>query len=1734
LVSKTGNDFLKIRDLVDVPEIRTVIQLEDLKDPDLRGMIAETFVLTSEVQRNLQAVLASLAASEGRGIFLKGHFGSGKSHFLGMLSLLLRYPRSWDTVLSQAPSLQELKEKLEPRRFFVVDLSLVQHRGSEFLEDILLHALFERLGEEVFGELDGPGTRHKTFTRLKGLMKERGFSGLVFLVDELSEFLRSKSDARAYNEDIRFLQYLGEEAVSFPMWVIASLQEWIEETGEIHQDTFNKIKDRYRIRLNLGRAHIEELVSERMIHHKEDGDRQIGEIYDDLKSFFPTFPVTRERFVLLYPVHPATSSLLDRLKPLFSEHRGVVDFIHFRLQGDPERHIPSLMDRPARRLLTPEAIFDHFIDRIRERAETQIYVQRVFDGYRSEIEQVFREPDQRQVALSAVKLMILFAISPTPYKYTVRHMAEMILFQITAMEAEINYQFLHDILDRLAKEGLYIRVENRDDPMDDHFYIDLKADMAGIMRQRIRHQAAQLFPEDRRLFWKTAPLAASPYLPLGTWVEKGRQQVNVRWQHTQRQGTLLLRQLDELTVDEIKGLSGQAKKSEEDFFILVGTTHNREAQHRHVKKDLLPVIRKDLRGTFLFWVPSGPEGETAWLREVLAAVLLQEGMKNGPPDKGDQGADVLRGFVERERKRLTEHFTHCYYHGVLLWDENEVDLSRFGYLTHEKFLSEFVPPLLDRHFSRHGRIQPYMDALAPGILKDMLSDFLFSGVLVVDDRSKFGIRDVLEGLLRPMGLVRKKGNQYELQVNPRQNELAQHLFKAMGERETVPLEEMYWDLRKSEYGLLKPHFEILVLAMIFSGHLVAYKVLHRKGPEELARTGLKGVTALGKGEIIGEELSRAIAGHPLVPRNLRNVPVTLASQEDLWAGIKSQKPTALEDLASLKSKIQWASSFEAFKNMPWEGLLKDVDDLTAQWDEVKVSLPSKEGLERFLRAGQKEPFLEKKLKAVHNARHFLEQAERALFVHQYITDQRLRIPDKGPYDWTISAPEGGIAEGGALEGYDLLREGKAEILSFYGEKREAVSAEALDALFRNFQAFQETYVRAYVAAHNRARGGAQFEPYEKLSRSRRYHILKRLDQLEMISVEHNHRSIHQALSSVLLHRCLRSPQDDLQGRPTCTCGFELGEEIVFKPLKEIELDIELGISETLEALHGPAVQEKILPYLKGLDLVNKTHEADAVRGLLRLEGKEEGFLDRLDQALTAQVIRHINEAFRGKVVVVKRDLDQLYRNLIHRKYTLAQLRKILREWLEEEAVGADTFLHFIGKGEGNSADDAKEDFRDFLEGQFGHLAALYREIGHTPFVKGVVTVFWAKPYGIPNEKMVEILPFLERGAEEESDRWIRHLRALAGDLCTGKGELFEALVSEAEEDPAWIQTLWSLLSALSPVEIFRKEAVFPLVLKEAFERVLCGKIAPSDIEELTGPPDSPASGVDSRFLRRRDDMVEALKTCRLFQEKQTALKALKPPLPETFSKWESFYIQTLSQLPALQGRLHDGLKRIGSPFPPFLKKEEREATGRLQEMMKGFAEFYGRELSGWEEGATPRPMMIQDIPSILSKKRNIPDHQRVCYLLMDGMRWDLWECIKTDFFGAMPNLFRFVREGAIWANQPTNTAPQIARFEEGLAATGRTLDADSFWKISGIDEKIHSEKGPLTHLFANVISYLKIDLLFRLRELPPRTLLILFADHGFVENPAFRPTEKYDASRYTHGKDSPFEVIVPWAWVMRI
>ena len=1692
--------MIKVGDLIEIPEIKTVIQLKDIEESSLRQMILDTFVVTTEVLKNLEMIFTSLSKPEGKGAFLKGHFGSGKSHFLSILSLLLRTPDSWHALLSQEPSLDSFQRELQSRRFLVVEISLIQHRGTEFLEDIFLKEIFRKLSLEIGKPFEGAESRHETFREIRKALRDLGYSGLVLLVDELSEFLRSKTDAHAYQEDIRFIQYLGEEASSFPLWIIASLQEWIEETGEIHQDTFNKIKDRYHLRISLGRAHIEELVSQRLIRHRPAAEQEIRKIYRSLRRYFPSFPVDETRFLKLYPVHPATVSLLDRLRPLFSEHRGVVDFIHYRLKGDAERGIPAFLDRPAQDLLGPSAIFDHFLHRIREMAETQPFVEKGFDYYRDEIPRIFEDPDQRKVALEAVKLLTLFTISPVKFRYTARHMAEMILFRVTDLEAEINYQYFRDVLERLVKETSHLSVTPGKDPLDDQFSITLRADIAGILRRKIQQGVREIFPGDRRLFDRLLPFAESIHLPFVGWAEQREQRVSTSWEYTRRSGIILLRQIDEFLLDEAKARAEEWKQAEEDFFIVVGTTHQVERQYQHLRDLLLPHLREKYPGLFLFWIPAEiKEEEESWMKEFLSALFLSDRTRQESSESGLPAQEFLQTFLQNGRKRLGEILTKAYFNGLLLWDDRQIELSAYGYLSQEKFLQEFVPPLLSRRFPKHQRVHPYLEALAPTTVPNLLRDFFATGTLEVDDRTKFGLRTILEGFLKPMGLIKKKGNQYVLHVDPRSNELAGH-FLSLLEKGPLPPETLYWSFRKGDYGLLKHQFEVLIFALLFSGNILVHQGQRKKGLEDISRSGLQGVTAISKGEILGDEIRQTIPHHPLVPEKFRKGPFTLSSQEALWAEIRLRKEKEVESLQNLLHRLKWASSFQAFKNLPWDSFRQDVEDVLAQWEEVKVSFPPREGLERFLSAVAKEPFLSEKLRRLEEVRAFFDHAERLLFVYQYLSDPRLSLPERLPYR--------------------SLRDEKKEILRFFEAGNVSIEHGAIQKLLDRFQDFREKYIQVYAEAHRLARSGEQFAPYEKIRHSRRYLLLTRLDQLEMISVHHNRSLVDRALMAVLASECNASSAELLQSNPICSCGFLLTMESRFTPVREIEEAIDLGIRETIEALKAPTYQEKLLPYLKGLEEVGENEKASAVRRVLNLSPEEaEDFLSRLEEALTPLAIQGINEAFKGRIVVVSRDLDQLYGALIRRKYSLPQVRKIFREWLKEGEISEGTFVHFVGKGETGREAQEQEGFLTFIQAEFFHLLPLLQEEGQALFKKALLLSLWIEGHEIPPHQLVPLFPFLQKGKEERRDLLIQELSAAARLLRQKEPDLFERAVQEVEEAGGIFPEVSKLLEGERAVDIFRREIIFPSILRETFEKLLAapeeekegGVVIPSEDPKL--PPKT------SGFIKKQTEMVKALKDYDILRQKLLALKRRQTNPPQDFQKWESLYIQHLSPLSFLLVTFPVKVERMEISLPLPAKDRLGQAEDLHQHFSEKFSEFYRNALPLWETGEEKRPKMIEDL-----EKVKIPEGAQKIFVLMDGMRWDLWEYLKENFFASMANQFRIIQEGALWAHLPSTTTRQMGFFG----------GENTIWKIAGIDERVHTERGNLEYLFRNILQFLQLDLAPRLRELPAGTQIILFSDHGFVGNPHFEKSDKYRASRYTHGEASPFEIIVPWAAVTKI
>ncbi len=128
---------LRIGDLIEVPPVRTVIRLEEGRTRSLG--IAESFVFTAEVSAHFSVLADALAKNHGRGFFLQGDFGSGKSHFLAALS----------TWLSDRPGAEVLAEhhsglgrtRASGRSMLAVEISLLNYRATTPLERIVVETI---------------------------------------------------------------------------------------------------------------------------------------------------------------------------------------------------------------------------------------------------------------------------------------------------------------------------------------------------------------------------------------------------------------------------------------------------------------------------------------------------------------------------------------------------------------------------------------------------------------------------------------------------------------------------------------------------------------------------------------------------------------------------------------------------------------------------------------------------------------------------------------------------------------------------------------------------------------------------------------------------------------------------------------------------------------------------------------------------------------------------------------------------------------------------------------------------------------------------------------------------------------------------------------------------------------------------------------------------------------------------------------------------------------------------------------------------------------------------------------------------------------------------------------------------------------------------------------------------------------------------------------------------------
>ncbi|HEY3594585.1 MAG TPA: hypothetical protein VGL13_11950, partial [Polyangiaceae bacterium] len=199
-----------------------------------------------------------------------------------------------------------------------------------------------------------------------------------------------------------------------------------------------------------------------------------------------------------------------------------------------------------------------------------------------------------------------------------------------------------------------------------------------------------------------------------------------------------------------------------------------------------------------------------------------------------------------------------------------------------------------------------------------------------------------------------------------------------------------------------------------------------------------------------------------------------------------------------------------------------------------------------------------------------------------------------------------------------------------------------------------------------------------------------------------------------------------------------------------------------------------------------------------------------------------------------------------------------------------------------------------------------------------------------------------------------------------------------------------------------------------------------------------------------------------------------------------------------------------------------------------------------------RPRMVLDTPQLVGQIARLHGAKSAQLVLVDAMRFDLGLRVHDRMRTALASQATCTERLLLWAALPTTTAAQldlIAHGPEGLASRaapsereesgpqrGRTVPTlrrmrvgnRDVMRLDWIGSKLREAGPALSDRLDAVADDIAPALVSFARSLAPRTLMLVFGDHGF------RMTQRENVTQpATWGGASPEEVLVPaFAWLV--
>jgi len=1319
---------MKIRDIVTVPSIPRVVQLaaverlsaaldsraagrpagsEEELEAQLSGYLEQYFLVDARTRTTVQTLLIHLAThrDHGEAFFVKGLYGSGKSHLLAVLRLLLEHPVAWDFFLRTHPEFAQCAERfLAQPPLLAVAVALDEYDGRDTaLEDILFREA-ERALRRPRLDIQAPLTEesyalelidrhlapryaaeladflrqelHLTATwaevraadpaaalaharrfiqrhriplefrqsrverlgRLLELVQERGLGGVVFLLDELSVFLSSKSPPGLQN-DASFLQFLGQRAHLLPLWAVATLQKNIEDVGDVEAYTLQQIKDRWQTRLSLALTEARQVVSRKLLVKPDLPAFQQGleAAYQFWTGGQRPRGWSRAALEETYPLHPQTLTLLEACADRFlSKTRSLIDFVQAQVAGDGI--LPGILDQPVTTLITPDVLYDHFAREIAQNPSLARFHEAVFRYYAQNAAALFGE--EAALGLRLVKLLVLSRLAGV--EPAVREMAAALLPAAPDREARVQA-----LLETMYSHGSFVTVQRRPGEYADLYTIDLDFEVNEAIRRRVRSIAEALAPDDGRMETYAVDCCIDPEFRLAIY--RRPTTLSIVWRNTRRSLLVHLRDLALLSGDEAANLTALLANpdTEESAYLFIARLFHPDLQRQAWEAALAGLAEERWAQALVAWFPRPltPE-EREQLRQDTAHELLRQDPTLGDSRPGAALLERLNEGVERRRARTEALVKQAYYEGeIRTWEGRKGQAADLAPLCNHwmETLQQAAGWGLEAVFPLFREYAPRRRLFSRACAHELIRDFIAVGAVQTSPAST--LAGYIADYAAPLGIV--AGEEGDYRVSVRGTPLARAVLSGLpaSPDRPVSLGEMEQRLAKSEFGLVPELTHLLVAALIKKGFITALDDAQQPLPTHRLTAPLRAYLAfLARADPLPAELWPPL--RQLAQELLASPPPgeTLAAQQGLWEELRAYRGELLARVDRLENACAEVQQALGHDEMQWLRAAEVLDRLRSLADTIEPEAITAAGLERFVRRMQRPPFADPgggfgPLRDLLEQSHLLERfatetAPELLRWHRDLHDPQLALPEGSP----LAVQRDQLVQ--LLAGGDEV--------AFLGDEFRALAA-----------AFRENYVSHYLAWHHRVHAPSRFEPYLQLKTHPLYRLLERLAGLPL-GLPQDLARVEEQIRQELAKRCraldLRS---HLEQRLVCPgCGLAYGQTLDLRPLGDLTQELQEGVRKALAALRAEARRKLLEQALSQPETPASVREH--VAPLLDADGAPpEVLLDHL----TPETMEFLQRVLTTRIVA-RRQLSELLALLANRALAKRELLQVFLHWLD--------------------------------------------------------------------------------------------------------------------------------------------------------------------------------------------------------------------------------------------------------------------------------------------------------------------------------------------------------------------------------------------------------------------------------------------------------------------------------------